>query len=371
MALLDLPVEILLLLPAHLHDLRALISLKSTCRALHVALEQTLPNTILRLAVQSDPRLLKAKRTRPSTHTLALAVAGQVSDWAIGNISRTERLQRAFLQGSRGILMLGLEMAGLSLAELRVLCGDGRRSRNMSSTLDRVVACIAQCHGDREDRVMLRSTGMAADMVYHMAIYGELFKSTRLACLNPEAKHARFSADVRQAYLMKWPALSEATPTLAPFLKLLSLPEIDAGPRSDMTAEDATSETLGKIFRRELVSLASNQAWQMKWRTALHGAGILSKQSTPEEDLFWITTMQSCGLAGLDAWSTMQSSRAVRCDNLEAGKWIEERRIMVEGIRRSSRQVRDRALLTSNEDDWPDIFEDLRLVQAMQRSDSG
>ncbi|KAH7016198.1 uncharacterized protein B0I36DRAFT_355038 [Microdochium trichocladiopsis] len=130
MSLLGLPLDILTFLPAYFDNLRTLIQLQATCRALYAALERISPRTILALAVRSDFKQSKAWGSRPWVHTLALAVAGQVSDWAVGDLARTTRLQGAFQHGSRGILMLALEVAGLTLADLRDLCVDDSSSNS-------------------------------------------------------------------------------------------------------------------------------------------------------------------------------------------------------------------------------------------------
>ncbi|KAJ1333847.1 hypothetical protein MN608_03844 [Microdochium nivale] len=398
--ILDLPLDIIFLLPAYFDDIRTLLRLQQTCRPLYSALEQTLPNTILHLVVRSSGagQLLQAcRRTRPLAHVLALAVARQVADWAAGDGSRTARLRHAFAAGSRGILELGLDVAGLTLAEVTELCClDGKsrrkgmvrppRSHQVSSALDRMVACIMQCHsGDQEDRVTLRETGMAADMVYHMAIYGELFRpSVTLGVDQYTARH-RFATEVRQAYIAEWPALSEATSSSLLTSTLKGCPATRGTSSSPHKRKDGPGEegnsadrrrapraagedtegrrgqgamTLGAILRDELLSLSDNKAWQMKWRTALHTAGMLSSRSSAAEDRFWITAMQSCGLAGADLWSWLVSSRptTASADDGNLGlptmraRWAGERRGFVQGARIAGVM------------DWPDFWSDLRAV---------
>ncbi|KXJ92028.1 hypothetical protein Micbo1qcDRAFT_204059 [Microdochium bolleyi] len=409
--LLDLPLDILFLLPAYLDDIRALVRLKRTCKALHLIFRQTLPRTILRLVARSPDagQLLQAcGQTRPLAHILALAVARQVADWAVGDPLRTARLRGAFAAGSRGILELGLDVAGLTLAEVRELYWSDSGSsssiasgetashkeltqsrRHIGKVLDRMVACVIQCHrGDQEDRVMLRELGMAADMVYHMAIYGELFRPSMLWCTDQNAVRLRFPGEMRRAYIANWPALSEATSSsvsLTPAVQTAAGNSTfspdgmhhrpagqDLGRRRDSAtcghvpegaAEDAEASgegmTLRAIFHSELLSLADNKAWHMKWRTALHAADMLSSQSSAADDVFWISTMQSCGLAGADLWSALLAPDARAVDEgsmatSSKARWADERRGLVAAVQATGGGVQG--------EDWPDLWKDVQIV---------
>lgn len=91
MEITSLPLEILLLIPQHLHNLEDLVSLSSTCRKFHAACSTTSPRAILRLAAASSRTFFRPDPTA--------ATVRQVSDWALLNFENTEALRHAMQEG--------------------------------------------------------------------------------------------------------------------------------------------------------------------------------------------------------------------------------------------------------------------------------
>lgn len=379
MPFLDLPIDILLLLPDFMDGLDTLCNLQATCKALYKTFESTRPNTVLRLlARRADAsRRSSLRQGPPLAHVLALAVAGQVADWAIGSEARTARLRLAFRAGPLGILRLGLEVAGMSLADAKVFCdgtciakacilADEQVRCHRCAALDRAAACINQCFQIEDVCSTVRLSGheFGIEMVYHLAIYGELFHSSMMACITLESDRPRFGADMRRASLVEWPVLTNANSmTILPLLEHAGALRPRPRPRMPAISSRTAVERAIQLgtFRHVLSRLSSNQAWQMKWRTALHAGGILSELSTGPDDAFWMSTMQSCGMAGFELWSNLVTPPLRREREGICGRvrWGEVRNIMVEEVQQCSSRLLDSSRIEKHKGDWPDLSGDI------------
>ncbi|KAL9119618.1 MAG: hypothetical protein Q9187_003829 [Circinaria calcarea] len=116
MQLLDLPAELLELLPYRLSSLQDLYSLLRTCRVFYRVCESskaTLPPAFPKLHGQS---LLP-----PHPHLLLAGVARQVADWAVQSDENRAELYETLLLGNEGLLNLATQVARLSLEDIRTL----------------------------------------------------------------------------------------------------------------------------------------------------------------------------------------------------------------------------------------------------------
>ncbi len=132
-AITTLPLEILLLVPQHLHDIEDFVNLSSTCRKFHDACSTTSPRVILRLAAASSRIFF-----RPDPHFLIAATVRQVSDWALLTSENTETLRHAMQEGVYSLLDLCVDKAQLSVDDIRRLHATRFSLTNpISDTIDR------------------------------------------------------------------------------------------------------------------------------------------------------------------------------------------------------------------------------------------
>lgn len=200
MQLLDLPMDILVLLPNHVHNIEDFMNASSSCTTLCNAFSSTKPNTILRLAAASRRIFF-----RPDPHFLIAATARQVSDWALESSENTEMLRLAFMGGVNALLELCVEKAGLMMNDIR------RLHLMRFSTLNPVADLIDRSAGVQWYRQPDFWNGGASDAatirceperaMYQIIIYGELFASTFQAHLEPERSLPRFSLEMRLEYI--------------------------------------------------------------------------------------------------------------------------------------------------------------------------
>jgi hypothetical protein len=114
MELLDLPIDLLILLPQFLHNIEDFTNASASCRTLRTAFAETSPNVILGLAAASSRVVF-----RPDPHFLIAATARQVSDWALLSRENTDTLRRAFQGGIEALFKLCISKAGITLEDIR------------------------------------------------------------------------------------------------------------------------------------------------------------------------------------------------------------------------------------------------------------
>ncbi|KAF2647677.1 hypothetical protein K491DRAFT_709101 [Lophiostoma macrostomum CBS 122681] len=206
--ILDLPDELLLQLPRHMHNIEDFMNALSTCKRLRNVFADTLPKTILHLAVQSAPTFFS-----PHPYFLALSVARQVSAWAVAVESerktRKERLVEALRVGVRGIVDLALSEdaygVGLTMQDVRRMHDLRFRVINpLNDTVDAMIgnAWYAQPNfwsGGADDAFTLYADVNSATM--QLLLYGELFGETMESYLRPAAKLPTLGADVRVEFV--------------------------------------------------------------------------------------------------------------------------------------------------------------------------
>ncbi|KAG8881891.1 hypothetical protein FRB97_008938 [Tulasnella sp. 331] len=115
MKLLDLPREVLIILPNYLETLQDFHSLSLTCRTFHDVTSFPSSNLLFRLACSPYTGL------QPYPHLLLATKARQLVDWAVQDDSRRDELLRAIKGGCDKVLKLGLKISPLTVEDLRRL----------------------------------------------------------------------------------------------------------------------------------------------------------------------------------------------------------------------------------------------------------
>jgi hypothetical protein len=116
MKLLDLPVDIINLLPNYFNSIYDLYNVLLTCRTLYTAYRDThvkLPPIL--------PKLDGQPLFQPHPHLLLTIVASQVGDWAVSSPSNRYELYQSLLNGHYGLLSLAERVSFVTLSDLRDL----------------------------------------------------------------------------------------------------------------------------------------------------------------------------------------------------------------------------------------------------------
>ncbi|KAL4795158.1 hypothetical protein BDV19DRAFT_363725 [Aspergillus venezuelensis] len=200
MSLLSLPTELLCSLPEYIDNIESFTSLASTCRTLRAILNTTHPRTILRLADSSAPTFFS-----PHPHFLVTATAQTISDWALGDEERTATLRKAFRGGIYALYELILGHGTLTLDRIREMYNARFDIINpLSDKIDKMAgkqwmqAPRFWMGGVSEPATLYTDADRAT---FQILIYGELFRSTMDAFLNPELNLPGFDIDTRLDYL--------------------------------------------------------------------------------------------------------------------------------------------------------------------------
>lgn len=200
MGLVDLPTELLLVFPQHLHNIEDFVNLSSSCRTFHNVLTGTSPNTILHLAAASARVFF-----RPSPHFLVAATARQISHWALLSTKNYDDLREAFHGGMDSLLQLCVSKAGLTMDDIR------RLHSSRFSIINPISDMIDRCAGKQWYDVPDFWNGGRSDAntimvepersLFQIIIYGELFSSTMDAVVTPDAPTSRFDLDMRLDFI--------------------------------------------------------------------------------------------------------------------------------------------------------------------------
>ncbi|KAJ7069969.1 hypothetical protein C8F01DRAFT_538956 [Mycena amicta] len=172
MSLDALPPELLLKLPYFVHCIEDLLALSSTSRALYRTCANPSPKLISKLAADSGRIFF-----RPHPHILIAATARQVADWAVQHDEHRFRLEEAIRGGVDKLLELAIDVAGLTMEDIRRLW----RFKDVLNPLDRKLDLSA---GPGTGRAWTVCNDPATTLV-SWVIYGELFHhSTQLGYLS-------------------------------------------------------------------------------------------------------------------------------------------------------------------------------------------
>lgn len=116
MKLLDLPIDIINILPNYLASIHDLYSVLLTCRTLYTAYHDSefkLPPIL--------PKPDGQPLFQPYPHLLLTILARQIGDWAVSSSSHRYELYQSLLLGHHGLLSLAERVAVVSLSDLRHL----------------------------------------------------------------------------------------------------------------------------------------------------------------------------------------------------------------------------------------------------------
>ncbi|KAK3723991.1 hypothetical protein LTR37_001475 [Vermiconidia calcicola] len=199
-SLLGLPKDVLVLLPAHLHNIEDYMNVASTCRVLRDCMDAATPNNILRLAAAQSRNFF-----RPSPHLLVCATARDLGNWARRSDQNEAELALKMENGVDALLDLALEHCGLTMQRIREL------HLMRFSIINPVTNIIDQCvgtqwyaaedfwDGGRSDAYTIHSDPPVH--LFQLAIYGELFAPDLKALLNQDSQARRLSVDTRLEYI--------------------------------------------------------------------------------------------------------------------------------------------------------------------------
>ncbi|EPE34832.1 hypothetical protein GLAREA_10527 [Glarea lozoyensis ATCC 20868] len=201
MNILNLPQELIAMLPLHIHTIEDFMNLSSTCVTLRNGLSRTTPNQILRMAA-AQRRIF----FRPDPHFLIAATARQLSEWALLSSENTHILREAFKDGPDALLELCIEKSGITMEEIRRL--HALRFTVLNPVADLIDRAAGKqwydvpnfWEGGRSDAGTIFCEPERA--MYQIITYGELFSSTLKAVLYPELGLPKHDLDTRLDYLM-------------------------------------------------------------------------------------------------------------------------------------------------------------------------
>ncbi|KAG9009519.1 hypothetical protein FRB93_005456 [Tulasnella sp. JGI-2019a] len=115
MRLVDLPREVLILVPYYLETLQDLHSLMLTCHVLHET--TSFPNSQLLLRLACSPYT----GLQPYPHLLLAVKSRQLADWAVTDDSHRTKLHDTIREGPESMLKLALQVSPLTVDDLRRL----------------------------------------------------------------------------------------------------------------------------------------------------------------------------------------------------------------------------------------------------------
>ncbi|KAJ6620731.1 hypothetical protein B0H10DRAFT_2020314, partial [Mycena sp. CBHHK59/15] len=178
-----LPPELLLGLPQYLYSIEDLHSLFSTCRTLYRTCSNPDPKYILRLAANSGRVFF-----RPHPHLLIAATARQVADWAVQSDDRRALLEVAVQGGVEKLLELAIDVAGLTLHDIRKMHAD------VINPLDRQLDLAI---GPASGRRPMTVCNDPETTLFSWAIYGELFHHSLELAYLPLPQYKPLSSVIR------------------------------------------------------------------------------------------------------------------------------------------------------------------------------
>ncbi|GAD96281.1 conserved hypothetical protein [Paecilomyces variotii No. 5] len=269
MSLLDLPNELLASLPCYLDNIESFMNMASSCRRLRENFAKTSPRTILQLAAASAPTFFS-----PHPHFLVMAVARQVSDWAIKGKENTRKFREALQGGIEGFYDFCINSeevkAGLTMDDIRRLHLSRFSIINpFADQIDKMAG--SQWYetprfwngGVSEPATLYTDSNRAA---FQIIIYGELFGSSMNAFLEPEKQLPYFDVDTRLDYF-KYCVPDVMCSSYA------GMEVLDVGPYVDREAlQDEDQVALQHIF--------TCHRWRRMWKEGMKKVGKLFSSDT-------------------------------------------------------------------------------------------
>ncbi|KAL8694131.1 MAG: hypothetical protein Q9218_001184 [Villophora microphyllina] len=291
--LLDLPTELLLLLPQYVHNIEDFTNLSSTCRELRSVCSSTSGRTILGLAAASSRVFF-----RPDPHFLIAATVRQVSDWALLNAENRETLRQAMQQGVYSLLDLCVEKAQLSMDDIR------RLHATRFSLINPISDMIDRCAGSQwyatpnfwqggvsnPATIFLEPT----KSLFQFVIYGELFASSMRAFIEPRLDLPWFDHDFRMDYI-KYCIPDHMCES---YQGMTVLP---IGPYADLTRETDWKNDLMPLRDQDQVGLdylLACRTWTEAWQRVRLAIGPDFEEEWRQR--MWESAVQVQGLEGLE-----------------------------------------------------------------------
>jgi hypothetical protein len=175
--LLDLPTELLLLIPNYLHDIEDHKNLSSTCRKFRDCCATTSPLVILRLCVAAIRIFF-----RPNPEFLVSALAAHIGEWAARSDENARIFEDYCYGGMPGMLDLALEKVNCGLTMERIREMYELRMSTINPVTDLLDKCIGTqwmappdfWSGGVSDPETIRAC--SGQTFYHLCIYGEIFR---------------------------------------------------------------------------------------------------------------------------------------------------------------------------------------------------
>jgi hypothetical protein len=314
MDILNLPNEIIAMLPEYIHNIEDFMNISSTCSTLRTILSKTRPNQILRMAA-TQRRIF----FRPDPHFLVAATARQVSDWALLSAENTHILQEAFKDGIDGLFELCIEKCGITMEEIRRLHALRFTAFNpVADLIDR--AAGKQWYdvpnfwdGGRSDAATIECEPERA--MYQIIIYGELFSSTMTAVLYPELGLPKHDLETRLDYIRycvpDW--------VCVPYRRLNA-----AEPRGPY----APGLDIGEADQSALIHLLHSRKWKTPFKNIIDHIGPPYHSEVPGvtqwKQKMWSSVAQMQGfesvaamqLGASDDFTSLLENSRTRIDNL-------------------------------------------------------
>ncbi|KAI4178371.1 MAG: hypothetical protein LQ346_007477 [Caloplaca aetnensis] len=294
MEILELPIELLILLPEYLHNIEDFMNLSSTCRKLHNVYSNVSPRTILQLAVASSRTFF-----RPDPHFLIAATVRQVSDWALLSHANTEILRQALRHGVHTLLDLCVSKAGLTMNDIRHL--HACRFSLINPVSDMIDACAGprwlstpnfwQGGVSAPATVFLEPTRA----LFQIVIYGELFASSMDAFLHPRLSLPRFDQEFRMEYI-KYCIPDLGCESYYPWDGCDGMTVYEIGPYADPYNEALMPQC--ESDQEGLDYLLSCRIWREAWAKVRLATGPDFETEWRQE--LWCSAIQIQGLEGLE-----------------------------------------------------------------------
>lgn len=286
MKLLDLPVELLIMLPSFLRNIEDFLNAGSSCRKLRAVFAEASPRVILQLAAASSRVFF-----RPDPHFLVAATVRQVGEWALLSPENTKILRKAFRGGIDSLFELCLSKAGLSMEDIR------RLHSYRFSTINPVVDLIDRCAGVQwystpdfwEGGVSDACTISveASRALFQIVIYGELFSSTMLRITSSESVVSSlpcFDLETRLDYIVYCIPDPNCQGGYEGFTVL------DVGPYAYYEVRDPDQVGLDHLL--------NCRSWREAWEAVQHQIGPDFEDEWRQK--MWHSAVQMQGLEGLE-----------------------------------------------------------------------
>ncbi|KAI1645777.1 uncharacterized protein F4817DRAFT_342250 [Daldinia loculata] len=369
LGLLDLPTDILVMLPEFLHNIEDYVNLSSTCRTLRKCTNAASPNVILHLAHASSRVFF-----RPDPFFLICATARELGTWARKSDENEAELAAGMPRGADHLMDLALRHCGLTMARIREL--HALRFSVINPVSDLIDKCIGDqwyatpnfWYGGVDDAYTIYVD--VNETFFNLAIYGELFGPDFDPFFDSETDFSfrrRLKVDTRFEYIKYclpdvWVACFETVSDLErrvgsydPRRDIIYHPE---GPYARRGMEESRSyfnHTIGLIW------LMKSTRWRPHWIKARKAAG-----AGPE----FADNIGDLGIA-TSSWRQLMLENVMQCQGLEGLGMIREGTEIAERWKPKIREWRDKIERMEEPvttkvglDDmyeYPDLFGDLRM----------